>query len=351
MHRSYGFAVLWLIAQAASGCASGPYVSSRAITPGGDGTYYALPRAYAPLKIERKHGKLTVTPTTPLLYFPDPKYAFRLNLEHSWITTDHIAVGTTETGLLTSINGSSTDQTAAAVSQAIQLASEIVKTGAAFGSPGVATAGGPPKPDEAKDFEFEVALDPTDVKSDRWAEVSAYLANYGVAVTAQPLNGGPTAFENEQALQAQSATCSDSICFRPARPYEIVFRQTARTLPPVAFRFLIVAPDPAMLLSIRLDRQILATSGIKLTFCNGMLTNYETTKHSEVTSLLQVPIDALKMIAEIPGSVLSVRIQNDQQNANLLQGQTNLLNAQAAFVAAQAQAAARKAQPESPTEP
>lgn len=320
-----------IVSAALIGCASkDPFVSAEH-PPGDDGAYYALPRALVPLQIVRKNCKVTVTPSDSI-YVADPEGQYRLKIKHKWHSTDHLKVVTDANGLLTTINGDSTDQTSAILAKVIKLAAAfqgVPPISAGDEEEGNRTKAPCEKSDKG-DFDIVVVIDPTrdpnQVDANKQLDGTLVSLSSGPLITTKPTRG------------PGSADCATAVCFRAARPYVITVEQRPeRGFPRQVIRHVTIAPDPDSVMSVRFDRQLLATSDVKLTFTNGMMTSHEATKESEALALLQIPLDVASAILSLPSQLATVRVNNYGDDKKVLDAQAGLLRAQAELIAAQQQ--------------
>lgn len=329
--RSIGRAMYVLATASVAGCSS--FVASDRL-PGTDGAYYALPRAYVPISISRTGCDLEAK-AADAEYVPDLSAQYRLRLDHGWFSKDKLEVVTDTDGLLSKVNGKSTDQTSAFVKGAVRLAAQInfrAGAGSPFSSTGTDKQPFDCSKSGAGDFTYEATVDPLSTK-DQLKSLAFELRGTGVTIDAYPL-------EESVAKAAPSVDCAEVVCFRVLRPYVVSVEQ-AKTSPEdgnfkeQTYRFMVLAPDPNWLMGVRLDRQLLSEADIQLSFDRGVLTKYHATKHSEVGSLLQLPLDVGAEVLSLPSQLTAVRVEEIKSETNLLEGQKSLLEAQAALIAAQ----------------
>jgi hypothetical protein len=317
------------------------FVASEPV-PGTDGGYYALPRAVVPVEVSRTKCELKVTAHEPL-FLPDSAARFRLRIDHDVLSSETLIVTTNERGLLTAVNAKAQDQTGEVLKQLVHLYSTL--------------SGAKPvtKSDNRKncatsnenDFVYAGLLDPTNTDTRLNSEAKEFLERYqvkmeigGLLGAAQPATGNTV----------PAADCSEVVCFRAVRPYPVKFTQQeshTHILPTQVFTLSVIAPDPATVMGIRLDRQLFALSHIKLSFTQGILTKFDTSKESEALSVLKLPLDVAKEILKVPGDLATVRVKEIQSDTSLLQEQQKLIRAQIALIEAQ-QAAIQASKPSPP---
>lgn len=331
-----------LVGLTTSGCATGAFIKAEH-PPGSDGAFYALPKALWPIDVSREGCDLKVTPPATPTYIGDPNNQYRLQIDHHWLSSETLKVGTDENGLLTTVNGTGEDQLPAALNKVLDLVA------AAYGVPPKGAPTGPQtdgqreklKCEESKELDFVASLivDPTLERQD---EANRLLDGTHVTLSTKPLY--PTGSDGKDKL----VDCSKVVCFRAARPYEITFVQRGKGLVPQTRRLVVLAPDPSSTMSVHLDRQLLSKADIKLTFSNGMMTSYDTSKNSEALSLLQVPLDIASAILGLPSQIATIKVTNYGDDQKVLDAYSALLNSQAAMITAQQNLA--QAQQKKPTE-
>ncbi len=324
-----------------SACAHSSFVAGEKL-PGTDGAYYALPTAQVQFKLSLDiNCKLTVAPMKegkdPLSieYLPDPQAQYRLRIDHSIFAKDTLIVETDPIGLLKSVNGTGDDQLPTALTSAVQLLGAFY--GAAPPAPAPAPTapkkqnGEPPTPPPpCKDKTFSnvaVSIDPTDPTYSKPIEPIPK-----VLVTSRPL-------DNSEVAMGSPTDCTKVVCFRVARPYVVTIKRPAQPAPEGSpaqeFRYLVLAPDPKSVFGVRLDRQAFSASKVTLTFTNGMLTYYETTKKSELVSLLQVPLNVSSAIIDTVASLTQLKINHVKADNSVLTEQQALIDAQKNLLRAQ----------------
>jgi hypothetical protein len=313
---------LVLAAVMAAGCSS--FIKGERL-PGTDGAYYALPRGIVPLSLARDKCALTLTPPPKIDYVPDPQAQYRLRLDHHAFAKDTLIVETDPAGLLKTVNGTADDQFPQVLEGLVQLVG--VFQGAAPKAP---LASADKSPCEAMDFAaIKMSVDPTIDGNAVPGAAGEGLHVLGIKITAEPLDpvqsgvGGPV------------PNCMEVVCFRPARAYIIKVRQEHPLLQTVEHRLLVTAPDPTIVLGVKLERQPFVSANVTLGFQNGMLTSYQTTKHSEVVSALQLPLNVGAAIIGVFSEVATINVKHVQREKALVDAQTAYLKAQAELIAEQ----------------
>ena len=104
--------------------------------------------------------------------------------------------------------------------------------------------------------------------------------------------------------------------------------------------YVALVPDPISVGQYNIHRGPCIDRNTKVVFVNGSISTLELIKPSEVLGCLQIPLDIAKAILAVPGSLLTVKVNNITDEKKYLQAQTDLLNAQVALWAAQQKATA-----------
>jgi hypothetical protein len=70
-----------------------------------------------------------------------------------------------------------------------------------------------------------------------------------------------------------------------------------------------------------------------LKFTNGVMSSVDLSKPSEVLGCLDIPLQIAKAFTSIPSELLTLKINQTNQETSLLKAQTDLLKAQTALMA------------------
>ncbi|MGZ4967999.1 MAG: hypothetical protein ACXV8O_00155 [Methylobacter sp.] len=88
---------------------------------------------------------------------------------------------------------------------------------------------------------------------------------------------------------------------------------------------MVMAPNDGPITSVDDSRASFVTKKTTLTIANGMLKKINVDQPSQFLGFISIPVDMAKAIAAIPGSILSMKIQNTQDQASLYKAQVDLL--------------------------
>ena len=97
-----------------------------------------------------------------------------------------------------------------------------------------------------------------------------------------------------------------------------------------------------------LESELFAKGETKAVFGQGMLTDYEITRPSQVLSILQIPIDVVTAVGNLPSQLLTIRVQHMSDQESYWTAAEQYAKAQAAYVDAMRNA---KAPPSAPPPP
>ena len=261
-------------------------------------SYYAIPRAYYMLDISRKDCKvdITIDDKTPVTYLPDPNRRYILKYQPDDWSNDALTLETDAQGLLKSVNGTSENQSSAAASGILDLATRIASAG---GGAFFAFEGGKPSTcDPKKDVDVAYSFDPTEPADAEAALKEKLPADLLISVAL------PTAATD---AAKKDAKCPDKLggaCFPPARSYNVEVKaiETIAGTPAAKDKpatephavaltrdFRLVAPDPKQLFYVSLKRRGIAKLDVGLTFEHGMLTKNVGNYASPVLAAVQWP--------------------------------------------------------------
>lgn len=100
---------------------------------------------------------------------------------------------------------------------------------------------------------------------------------------------------------------------------------------------IVYLPNMSPLFSLDIVRKPFVENSTTVTFSNGTLQSVNWTKPSEVLGLLDIPVDIAKVLMGIPGELLTLKINNLKNDANLLNAQKEYLQAQMDLISKQAE--------------
>ena len=283
------------------------------ISPG-TGQFYALPKGYVSLTIERKLDAnktpaLTVTMNEPESV-PDTDHIYVLKYDHSEFSADKVKIETSERGLVTGVTTTTKDPLPGAIREFANFVVGVATSGI---SPTTAAAAAVPS-DEA--FKVEARFDPAEAES--WANLRDHLREqYGVTIEIErpPLLGAATD-------EAIAAGCEEMVCYRFVLPYRITVEDPVSNARAEA---IVVLPNEGPIAGIWVVRRSFAENKFTLTFTNGVLTTAEYDDPSALVGALMIPIDIAKAIVSIPSALFRFTIAHE---ATGITAQKNLLDAQ-----------------------
>lgn len=137
---------------------------------------------------------------------------------------------------------------------------------------------------------------------------------------------------------------ASGILYRPSLPYifRIDFSGTSRdsarfNATPFGINgFVVNLPSVCSpTLSLDVDRTAFGKNVTTINFANGMLTDWNVNKDSELAGLSQIPVDVTAELLKLPQEILTLRYQNASSQDQLVTAQTKLLDDQAKLLKAQ----------------
>ncbi|MFZ1990474.1 MAG: hypothetical protein WAW96_11970 [Alphaproteobacteria bacterium] len=278
--------------------------------------YYALPRAYYPLKISLKKCELSVS-VDPATFLPEPsRYVIQYS-RHDF-THDKLTIETDASGLLRSINSESAGETAALIGAPLELAAKVLSPALAVASKAVAGRQGEvPTGGCPKDFDLTYQFDPAVDQETEQARIQSNLPVEGSepeitikirkSVTLGEDLQSKTLDEDVQSKLARPhpleqyeapTGATKGVWYRPAIASRFKFNFTISKGEPNTIErdFVLAYPDPDRAFFIPFKKRGLAKLDVSLTFDHGMLTKYESDDQSQVLAVLQLPGDLVKSI-------------------------------------------------------
>lgn len=272
---------------------------------------------------------------TQLPIQPDPTARFVANLSHLSTRDDNMQLSLTN-GLLSATTTQSTDQTPTIIQNLAQSAVSVA-TLLAGGVPIVPSASTREiQSTEQVQCEYNIAIpfDPTE--SDINSTLQNQLKGYNPHFTLSVLNPADSEKANHIGRSAGS-TSVDGLVYRA--PIGVVISITPdmnavtdKTCPlsslPTAQTMSLVVPDSRIDYTAPTDAGPFTASTFQYNFNNGMLTNYNVTRPSEVAAVANVPVQLVNDVMSIPTSILQFRLNYATAQANLATQQAARLQAQ-----------------------
>ncbi|MDD5168095.1 MAG: hypothetical protein PHN75_04695 [Syntrophales bacterium] len=278
---------------------------------------------------------------TQLPVVPDPTARYTAELNH-WYTRDDNLKLTTSNGILSSSSVSSTDQMPNII---LSLAQAI----AAFGGvlpPTIVKMAPTREPTEAcKGYSYSKIFDPaagTEVKQVQ-EDLKGKNAAFELSVeskNASSLNKGATTeggcIKNNNLIKG----VSKGLVYRAPIPVQI--RVSPTDVPGCisnqktsAQSTVVVVPDSASAFVISVEAGAFTTSNYTLAFKDGMPTDFNITRPSEVNAFASIPVNIAKALISIPTELIKLRFDYNSEKNAIIGTQTDELKAQLDLLKAQ----------------
>ena len=278
---------------------------------------YSLPKGLISLTIKRNNKGLSLTePTVEIV--PDPDHKYWLEYRPSATSYDDIALAANKKGLLTSINAAVDDQTPEIAEKVVSIISDIAA------GPGLESARekGPPPP-----FEYTVVFDPFDPLSVRKAR--ELLGKHSSVKLKIALNSPGLALAGKdlppvlQAPEFLDETATRSVYFRSVAPVYV----TVSVGKYFSKESVHVLPDSGSIMALSIRRAPCTKVTNNLTFDDGVLTNVDLDKPSEVLECLAIPANVVRAVLGFPQQALNRKTEMAKAEQGLLKAQNDLLKA------------------------
>ena len=275
---------------------------------------------------------------------PDPQERYVAKLSH-WIThADTLKIGTTESGLLKTVSGTSTDKTGAILEDTAKAIIAGLK--ASVGLPGRAPSStNLETPDPCvlvpafatQAFTYEYTLNPSDsterttmnctlqrlgstfrISAKKVSDVASGAPKSGTASTT-------TAATVDVSAVGESASChcvKGLVYRRPVRWEFSIEKVSEVGKPGVPIRtttILLPNEGPAMVASMETS-PFIATS-YDIAFQDGMLTKWDVDRPSELYAIIQIPLNVLKDLIALPTQLIQLKLDYSSKDADLLKAQ------------------------------
>ena len=307
-------AVALIIVALLGGCttASVLQTQSAASSDAEVGLHYFLPRGKIRIVGSNEKsdgGNPTFKITTTRVIGPDRSRPCFLIYQRSLLHDDDFTVEVDDTGLLKTVNATSTDQSPAIIESLTDTVVNILKIAAQVS----ARKGAPtPRP-------FGYTFDPLDPK-ERDDAVSFLAKEVGIIMTVEPevtKNGNPA-----------PVVSNDGVQYHPPIVVTLGFSIGTDHSDFASH----VLPNPVVTRCLSLRRASLVKQDTQLTFSNGMPTRVKFTRASQALAAVQIPQKIVKTAADAIPQI--IKIQNEaatrdlQQKTAVLQAQQNYLQAQ-----------------------
>lgn len=285
---------------------------------------YFLPKGLIRLAMNQDtKGVLVLTIETQYIPDPDHFYTFKYNPNPG--CDDEISITLDANGMLSDINVTATDKSAAIVGKILEIAKEAAKIPLAY----PAKVRGP----EALPL-IDTIFDPNiflENRTDEIKKLKTQWQDYLSDITLEPKTQGVTK-EEEPSPQ-------NGIYYRPLLPYELTLTGDKN------YKFVktvtILLPNKSPILSLDIRRAPFVQKVTHLTFASGVLTEVHITKPSEILGAMDIPLNIVKTITSLPTDLIQFKIDYSSKQEALLKQLQSQLEAERALKQSQT--------PQSPT--
>ena len=238
---------------------------------------------------------------------PDPTARFRARGVWNSLADDRLVMSV-ENGLLASVNATNKDQTGAAIGKVVEIAVEAAKAVT------LVTRTGKDLTPPSAAYDRTIVFDPFKGGQD---EIFAAL---GLVVDVRPF--GEPSFEPTGSLSGAkvSETCDHSLCYRD--PVAVSIRVT--DFSGNVREIVTLVPDQRVTSGIDVARSTCVEANTALTFTKGMLTQVDLTRPSPVVGCLEIPLQVLQRIVQVPGELLKFETGNIDAERALIEAQNQL---------------------------
>ena len=295
MKRSWSLIAILMIAVSFSGCSLAVLESSHSPNgqvsqPGSIG--YFLPKGLVHFSVTGSQAQgWTIVASSKIV--PDRGQFYTLTYNASPLSDDQVKINVSTEGLLESIDVTVADKTGDIIVKLAQLAKEAAKLSA------LGLEGRAPKP---KELVLDQDIDPDN--SEELKNLNEKLKIFGLKAIIDPLghdmqiNSGPR--ENR------------GVYYRPLIPYRVTISTLEGAEKMVCKSEILSLPNGAPIMAVDVTRACLVTKVTKLTFDKGTLKAVDINKPSEVSALVDIPINVVKEVVSIPGELIKFKIDTSK---------------------------------------
>jgi hypothetical protein len=283
-------------------------------------------------------GEMEQTVTlTVLPPVPDPAHRYQVR-DVTSLTRDETAKLTVSNGLLNTVDSTTTGQVGTILVNLVSSLAAVSGTGA----PGlqVMRKHGVVGEADCKPFRYVATFDPTNPKD--IARINAALVqwaggSYWLARDAEASDATAAAPNMPAAKATPGAT--DGLRYRA--PLAVDLSVTVKTLTcsqtvNVSGAFVsAVVPDSSVSYVLPIEASGFTTVKTELAFKDGMPVTLGYDKPSRLVAVSRIPINILKAILEVPGSILKLRVDYSSQEAALIKSRSSEEDARLALLKAQ----------------
>lgn len=243
-------------------------------------------------------------------YIPDANRQFLLDYHAVATADDDVKVSIGSDGLLTKIDVTSEDKTAAIILKLVDIAKEAAKI--AILSEGGTTV-------------YEATFDPFDRLES--SKVNRDLAAFNCSYKLLRISGNERDVSKTVATRETEFDRIDGIAFRPVFAYSLHLENDGT---PASLQTVLL-PNQAQVMSLPVTRAAFVKKVTTLGFDHGILTEVHIAKPSEVLGFLEIPLGIAKAIVDIPAELIKLRIDTTKSNTDLLEAQKAEIEARRAL--------------------
>jgi len=308
-----------LVASLGSGCSMAPPILSTSLSTSTaqntavEGLMYFLPKSFVHIEVKPDTGTKMML-TASIKQKPNPLRGFVAQTKFNSFANDIYKMETSAEGLLSVVSTDTTDVTPATVEQAT---SGIID---AIAGPQFLTRMVSLPPKEPVD----VLLDPWEIASNPNQTQNIHGVDVTVKFDDPKLNA---LAKNRQRPAVLPCPMDASIC--------VPILTTAQVKVHVGdahSNFVMVLAHPSATMGIKLQRRACVQTKTSLALSDGILTNYDIDKPSEVAACLSIPLEILSAIISAPIEAITGRNARITAQTTLLTNQKALLDAQKAYL-------------------
>lgn len=257
-------------------------------------------------------------------YTPDPNCQFLLDYHAVAMADDDVKVTIGSDGLLTKVDVTSEDKTAAIILKLVDIAKEAAKISILA---------------EGEKIVYEAKFDPFDRLES--ARVKRDLRAFNCSFELLRISGYEQDLSKTVVTRETGPDRIHGIAFRPVFAYNLHLRNEGM---PASLQTVLL-PNQAEVMSLPVTRAAFVKKVTTLGFDHGILTDVHISKPSEVLGFLEIPFGIAKAIVSIPAELVQLRIDTTKSNTELLDAQKAGIEAQRALDELRARTASTSSSP------
>jgi hypothetical protein len=284
------------------------------------GNFYFLPRGKIRIvgAWNSKDNPTTFLITISQVLDADPRERFFLEHSRNSFYDDEVKVTVNEKGLLTTVNTTSEDKSAAIAGSLAGIVGDALRFGAGVSTRDKAAPTGGRQP-------FNYVFDP--FSDEDVAKIRANLIAQGLDlhVIHNSFTGSQVATPKELADRSFKTA---GVVFRPLRPVTITIDDQASTKSQMESQ-VVLLPDPESKLLLDFGRVAFVKKVTNVTFVDGTLREVSVNRPSQVLGVLAIPKEVLKAIVPLPLEIKQTQLNNINAEKNLIDAEKALRAAEA----------------------